>query len=240
MQNGSITVFGLDHHQEAMTIRERIGYIPGDLALFGNYSGNELIKHLSNFRPSDPDYLQELRSLFRVDLTLKIKSLSSGNRQQVGIILALASKPEFLILDEPTSGLDPLMAVNFHRLLKKLKNEGHTIFLSSHDLAEVQSVCDRVGIIRDGKIILIEEVEDLREKFVQQVTVKFNSERIPQLTDFPQDDTIISVKQIKKTVFNLKISKNVNAFIQWLGSYKIDRLTIEDASLEEIFLQYYE
>lgn len=240
MQEGSITIFGLDHHDEALKIRENIGYIPGDLALFKNFTGNELIEFFDNFRPVDQEFLKELRSLFRVDLSLKIKALSSGNRQQVGIIVALASNPTFLILDEPTSGLDPLMTANFHRILKKLRKEGKTIFLSSHDLAEVQAVCDRVGIIREGKMILIEEVEDLREKFVQHVTVKFNPSNVPAISDFPSNDTIISVNQIKKTVFNLTISKDINSFIQWLKDYPIDRLAIEDASLEEIFLQYYE
>jgi len=239
LQAGTISVFGLDHHVDKLTIRSSIGYIPGDLALFKNYTGNELIKFFNNYRPSNPEFLKELRSLFRVDLTLKIKSLSSGNRQQVGIILALASKPQFLILDEPTSGLDPLMTANFHRILKKLKAEGHTIFLSSHDLTEVQSVCDRVGIIREGRIILIEEVETLREKFVQHITVKFDPSTVPNLSDFPTSDWIINVEQIKKTIFSLKISKNINSFIQWLSNYSIQRLKIEDASLEEIFIEYY-
>lgn len=240
MQEGSITIFGLDHHEDALKIREDIGYIPGDLSLFKNFTGEELVSYFDNFRPINREFLKELRTLFRVDLSLKVKALSSGNRQQVGIIVALASKPDFLILDEPTSGLDPLMTANFHRVLKKLRNEGKTIFLSSHDLAEVQAVCNRVGIIREGKIILIEEVENLREKFVQHVIVKFDPSNIPTLTDFPGDETIISVEQIKKTVFNLTISKDINPFIQWLRNYHINRLTIEDASLEEIFLQYYE
>ncbi|MHA2239911.1 MAG: ABC transporter ATP-binding protein [Candidatus Hodarchaeales archaeon] len=240
MQEGSITIFGLDHHIDALKIREDIGYIPGDLALFKNFTGNELIDYFGKFRPIDQDFLKELRSLFRVDLSLKIKALSSGNRQQAGIIVALASKPDFLLLDEPTSGLDPLMTANFHRVIKKLRTEGKTIFLSSHDLAEVQAVCDRVGIIREGKIILIEEVENLREKFVQHVSIKFDPSNLPTLTDFPSDETIISVEQIKKTVFNLTISKDINPLLQWLNNYQINRLTIEDASLEEIFLQYYE
>ncbi len=240
MQDGSITIFGLDHHIDALKIREDIGYIPGDLALFKNFTGKELIEYFNNFRPIDREFLKELRTLFRVDLSLKVKALSSGNRQQVGIIVALASKPDFLILDEPTAGLDPLMAANFHRVLKKLRKEGKTIFLSSHDLAEVQAVCNRVGIIREGKIILIEEVENLREKFVQHVNVKFNQSNIPTISDFPTNETIISVEQIKKSVFNLTISKDINPFLQWLRNYHIVRLTIEDASLEEIFLQYYE
>ncbi|MBC8498261.1 ABC transporter ATP-binding protein, partial [Candidatus Bathyarchaeota archaeon] len=169
IQEGTITVFGMDHHRDALKIRSRIGYVPGDLSLYDNFNGNELIDYFGGFRPVNSEYLKELRSVFRVDLTLNVKALSSGNRQQVGLILALASKPDFLILDEPTSGLDPLMAANAHRLLKELKAEGKTIFLSSHDLAEVQEVCDRIGIIKEGRMILVEEVENLVSKFLQNV-----------------------------------------------------------------------
>jgi ABC-2 type transport system ATP-binding protein len=180
IQEGTITVFGMDYHRDALEIRRRIGYVPGDLSLYGNFTGNELIDYYGGFRPINIEYLKELRSVFRVDLTLKVKALSSGNRQQVGLILALVSKPDFLILDEPTSGLDPLMAANAHRLLKELKAEGKTVFLSSHDLAEVQAVCDRIGIIKEGEMILVEEVESLVSKFLQNVRVSFTSE-VPDL-----------------------------------------------------------
>lgn len=103
IQEGTITVFGMDHHRDALKIRKRIGYVPGDLSLYENFTGNELIDYYGGFRPVDPEDIEELRSVFRVDLTLNVKALSSGNRQQVGLILALASKPDFLILDEPTS-----------------------------------------------------------------------------------------------------------------------------------------
>ncbi|MHA2363521.1 MAG: ABC transporter ATP-binding protein [Candidatus Hodarchaeales archaeon] len=134
IENGTITIFGLDHQKDVMEIRKHIGYIPGDLSLFGNYTGNELLEYLGHFRPIDPEFLLELRSIFRVDMSLKIKAMSKGNRQQVSLIITLASKPELLILDEPTSGLDPLMTKGFHKILKKLKNDGKTIFLSAEKL----------------------------------------------------------------------------------------------------------
>jgi len=193
IQNGTITVFGLDHHRDALAIRERIGYLPGDLALYENFTGNELIEYFNHFRPVDRVFLEELKSVFRVDLTLKVKSLSTGNRQQVGLILALAPKPDFLILDEPTAGLDPLMAANVHRILKELKAEGKTIFLCSHDLAEVQSVCDRIGIIKEGRMILVEEVENLVSKFLQNVRVSFTSE-VPDLKMLEAIDSVISAE----------------------------------------------
>lgn len=240
IQNGTITVFGLDHHRDALAIRERIGYLPGDLALYENFTGNELIEYFNHFRPVDRVFLEELKSVFRVDLTLKVKSLSTGNRQQVGLILALAPKPDFLILDEPTAGLDPLMAANVHRILKELKAEGKTIFMCSHDLAEVQSVCDRIGIIKEGKMILVETMENLITKFLQNVRIRFSSSNVPDEEDFRKLDSVISVERNNERTFTLKIKEDVNELLRWLTDYEIERLALEDATLEEIFLQYYE
>jgi len=239
IQEGTITVFGMDHHRDALKIRRRIGYVPGDLSLYENFTGNELINYYGGFRPVDPEYIEELRSVFRVDLTLNVKALSSGNRQQVGLILALASKPDFLILDEPTSGLDPLMAANAHRLLKELREEGKTIFLSSHDLAEVQAVCDRIGIIKEGEMILVEEVENLVSKFLQNVRVSFTSE-VPDLETLEAIDSVISAEAEDEDTLLLKVKEDINELLKVLTRYEIDRLSIEDATLEEIFLQYYQ
>ena len=239
IQEGTITVFGMDHHRDALKIRKRIGYVPGDLSLYENFTGNELINYYGGFRPVDPEYIEKLRSVFRVDLTLNVKALSSGNRQQVGLILALASKPDFLILDEPTSGLDPLMAANAHRLLKELREEGKTIFLSSHDLAEVQAVCDRIGIIKEGEMILVEEVENLVSKFLQNVRVSFTSE-VPDLETLEAIDSVISVEAEDEDTLLLKVKEDINELLKVLTRYEIDRLSIEDATLEEIFLQYYQ
>ncbi|MFX0014032.1 MAG: ABC transporter ATP-binding protein [Promethearchaeota archaeon] len=240
IQTGEVTIFGLDHHRDRLAIRKRIGYVPGDMALFENFTGKELLEYFGKFRPINEGFLKELRKNFRVKLEKKIKALSTGNRQQAGLIAALASKPDLLILDEPTSGLDPLMTANFHQILKKLRDEEYTIFLSSHDLAEVQAVCDRVGIIKEGKIILVEAVEGLKAKFMQKVTVKFNGGSIPTESDIKQLDTVISVEQTKENTFVLKIKEDVNELIKWLSNYDIKRFTCEDASLEEIFLHFYE
>ncbi|MFX0183949.1 MAG: ATP-binding cassette domain-containing protein [Candidatus Hodarchaeota archaeon] len=240
IQSGTVTIFGLDHHRYRIDIRKRIGYVPGDLALFETFTGEELLVYFGKFRPIDPEFLEELRKNFRVKLKKRIRSLSTGNRKQVGLIAALASKPDFLILDEPTAGLDPLMTANFHRILKKLRNEGHTIFLSSHDLAEVQQVCDRVGIIKEGKMILVEAVDDLKTKFLQNVRIIFNGDSIPSENDFKMLKTVISIEKENRTTFSLKIKEDVNELLKWLSNYDIKRFTCEDATLEEIFLQYYE
>jgi ABC-2 type transport system ATP-binding protein len=239
IQEGEITVFGMDHHRDALEIRERIGYIPGDLALYENFTGEELIEYYDGFRPVDLEFLKELRSVFRADLSLKVKSLSTGNRQQVGLMLALASKPDFMILDEPTSGLDPLMTASAHRLFKELKAEGKTIFLSSHDLAEVQAVCDRIGIIKEGEMILVEEVENLVSKFLQNVRVSFASE-VPDLEALEAIDSVISAEAEDEDILLLKVGEDINELLRFLTNYELDRLSIEDATLEEIFLQYYQ
>lgn len=239
IQSGKISVLGLDHHQNALSIRKRIGYLPGELGLYDNFTGNELLKYTESFRPANKEFLKELKSLFKVNLNQKIKSLSTGNKQQVGLILALASKPEFLILDEPISGLDPLMASNFHKILRNLKKEGITVFLCSHDLTEVQTVCDRVAIIKNGKIILVESVNDLRNKSIQNVQINFSDSNIPKENELKKLESVISVEKSINDTINLKIKGDPGELLDWLSKQNIQRLSIEDASLEDIFLQYY-
>ena len=240
IQEGKITVFNFDHHKDAIKIRKRIGYVPGDMALYDNFTGLELIKYFSKFRQYDKDFLEELKLIFKVDLSTKVKTLSKGNRQQIGLILALAPKPEFLILDEPSSGLDPLITAQFHRLLKRLKLEGITIFLSSHDLSEVQNICDRVGIIKEGKMILVEEMDSLRSKFLQIVDVTFVGNDVPSENELLALEAVLNSTIGNTHHFTLRIKEDVNEIIQFLSSYSINRLEIKDASLEEIFLHYYE
>jgi ABC-2 type transport system ATP-binding protein len=239
IQSGEITIFGLDHQNDSIEIRKRIGYVPGDLSLYDDFTGEELIWYLDKFQAVDQTFLKELKSTFTVDLNQKIENLSTGNRQQVGLILALAPRPDFLILDEPTSGLDPLMTSKAHKIFKKLKDEGKTIFLSSHDLAEVQTICDRVGIIKDGVMILVERIEDLKQKFLQNVKIKFSSKTLPQEDEFKRLESIISVEKTNDTTFKLIIKEDINELLKLLTNYKIKRFTIEDASLEEIFLKFY-
>jgi ABC-2 type transport system ATP-binding protein len=240
IQEGKITVLGFHHHNDRLNIRKQIGYVPGDMSLFRNYTGIEFIQYFGHYRAVDEKFLEELQSYFKVDLGRRIKTLSKGNRQQVGLIAALASKPDFLILDEPTSGLDPLMTANFHKILKKLKKEGVTIFLSSHDLAEVQAICDRVGIIKEGKMILVESVENLKTKFMQNVVIKFGNNKIPTIEECNQLDVVISAQKTDNGAINLKITGNINELFRWLSNYEVKHFVCEDASLEEIFLQFYE
>ena len=239
IQEGEITVFDLDHHKDALEIRKRIGYVSGDMALYEDFTGVELINYFGKLREHDKEFLEELKSIFTVNLNRKVKTLSKGNRQQIGLILALASKPEFLILDEPSSGLDPLITAQFHRLLKRLKSEGVTIFLSSHDLSEVQNICDRVGIIKEGNIILVEKMESLMLKFLQIVDVTF-TDKVPSQEELSALETVLDVSVRNTHCYSLRIKEDVNEIVQFLSAYSVSRLEIKDASLEEIFLHYYE
>ncbi len=238
IKSGTIKINGLDYQKDSLQIRQNIGYIPGDVTLYSNFTGKELINYFNKFRPTDVTFLKKLRKIFKVDLSLKIRSLSSGNRQQAAIIVALASNPNFLILDEPSSGLDPLMAARFHNLLREMRNQGKTIFLSSHDLAEVQAICDRVGIIRKGKIIVVEAVKELRRKSMQRLNVEFMKGETPNIDAIKAIPNVISVEKMDGT-FQIRVKEDVNNLLKLVTSQRIKRMTLEDSSLEEIFLEYY-
>ncbi|MHA2225095.1 MAG: ABC transporter ATP-binding protein [Candidatus Hodarchaeales archaeon] len=235
---GTIKINGLDYLKDGLEIKKNIGHIPGDVTLYGNFTGEELINYLGTFRPTDTAFLKKLRSIFKVDLTLKIRNLSSGNRQQAAIIVALASNSDFLILDEPSSGLDPLMTARFHDLLREMRKQGKTIFLSSHNLAEVQAICNRVGIIRKGKMVVVESVKELRRKSVQIINVEFKNGEAPGIDEFKANPNVISVEKMDGN-FQIKVKEDVNDLLKLITSRLIKRITLEDTSLEEIFLEYY-
>jgi ABC-2 type transport system ATP-binding protein len=238
IKSGTIKINGLDYLKDALEIRESLGFIRSEIDLYGNFTGEEIITYVGKFRPIDQKFLKKLKKIFKVDLTLEFKNLSTGNRQQVIIIAALASNPDFIILDEPSSGLDPLMASRFHRLLLQMRDEGKTIFLSSHNLAEVQEICDRVGIIRKGRIIVIETVKELQRKSMQQLTVEFFDGEAPDVADFQALPNVFSAEK-KVDTYYIKVSEDVNDLMKFITSRKIKRMTLEDSSLEDIFLTYY-
>ena len=238
IKTGTITINGLDYQKDCLEIRQNIGYIPGDVTLYSNFTGKELINYFNEFRATDPAFLKKLRSIFKVNLSMKIRSLSSGNRQQAAIVTNLASNPDFLILDEPSSGLDPLMAARFHDLLREMRDQGKTIFLSSHDLAEVQAICNRVGIIRKGKMIVVEAVKELRRKSIQYLNVEFMKGEVPNIDAIKSIPNVISVEKRDGT-YQIRVKEDVNDLLKLITSQRVKRMTLEDSSLEEIFLEYY-
>ena len=151
--SGSIRVFGMDNRRQTLAIRERIGYMPGELRLWDHMTGRDILSYLAGLRPgADLRYARELAERLRLDLDIRSRNYSTGNKHKVGIIQAMMHRPPLLILDEPTTGLDPLVRQTFHELLREAQNNNQTVFLSSHVLSEVEAICDRVAILRAGRM----------------------------------------------------------------------------------------
>ena len=175
----------------------------------------------------------ELVKRLKVDEKKKIEELSLGNMKKVGIILALMHSPKLLILDEATSGLDPVMQEEFYKLIKEEKEKGTTIFYSTHILNEVSKICDRVGIIRNGHLLKIETMEDLKEKELTFVTIVSN-----EIEKIEKELNMIPIEKAKDMI-KIKNTLEINKLIKILGKHKIEKLFIEQATIEDIFLHYY-
>ncbi len=212
--------------------KDDIGYLPSEINLYKNFKVKEMFEYASCFYKKDCNKkLEYLINTLEIDTNKKISELSFGNLKKVGIAIALMHDPKILILDEPTNGLDPLKQKEFFDILIKEKEKGTTIFLSSHNLEEVKKVCDRVGIIKNGKIIEIKEVKELINDNYQIVTLKTKNK-----INLENKQIISKENNEIKFIYN----ENLNDLIKELSSIKIEYLTIEQPSLEQIFMHYYE
>ena len=235
---GAATILGLDTHREAMAIRRHIGYIPGDLALYPNLTGRDTLMYFANVRGGvDWSYVDELAERLDSDLSRKVGDLSTGNRQKVGVIQAFMNRPDLLIMDEPTTGLDPLIQREFQNVVREVSAEGRTVFLSSHTLSEVQRVADRVGIIRDGRLITVESVAELRAKAVRRVEFDLETE-----ADAAVFASVAGARNVVASDSHVEMS--FDGEMGELLKAATDRYTVADirtseADLEEIFLTYY-
>lgn len=215
--------------KENYKIKEKIGYLPSEIHLYDDYKVIEMIKYSDSFYSFDTlDKALELASYLELDLNKKVEDLSLGNLKKLGIILALMHNPELIILDEPTSGLDPLMQEKFYMLLKKEKEKGKTIFLSTHILSEVKKVCDSVALLKDGKILKKDKIENIIDKHSVFVTIKSNN-----LEEIKKE------LSINKSGNKFLYDKDINNLLKIISKYKIDELLIEEMELEDIFLNYY-
>jgi ABC-2 type transport system ATP-binding protein len=236
--SGSARIMGMDVIRETKKIKQLIGYIPSDANAYPSMDVEEFLTYCMRFHPiqNGLERIAELSELFELDLKRKIADLSMGNRKKVSIVQSLLHSPKLLILDEPTTGLDPLMQSKFFELLRSENQKGMTIFFSSHILNEVQSICKRVAIIKEGKIIQLEDIETLRKKQLKKINIEFeNPDLVVNFNIQGIESAVTRVENFISFVF----SGDINELIKLLAGSKIVNLTIEEPSLEEIFMHYY-
>jgi ABC-2 type transport system ATP-binding protein len=233
---GSATIFGKDIIKYSKEIRQNVGYLPSEVHYYDDMKVIDLLKYSAGFyRKFNPKRMNELAERLDLDLHKKIEDLSFGNRKKVGIVQALLHEPKLLVLDEPTSGLDPLMQNTFFELLAEERKKGTTIFFSSHILSEVQKMCDRVAIIKEGKLVKVETIENLTKNNLKYITVTF--ERAEQM-DFELEGIV--KKEVNGNEMTLLYSGDIKALLTRLNALPIKDLLIEEPTLEEVFMHYYE
>jgi ABC-2 type transport system ATP-binding protein len=235
---GRASVFGLDSRRDSVAIRSRLGNLPGDFGFGATVTGRAAVSLLARLRGmAGPGRAEALAKRFRADLDRPLGQLSRGNRQKVGLILATFHEPELLILDEPTSGLDPLMQEEFLALVEEERERGCTVFLSSHELDEVQRVCDRVGIVRGGRLIAVERISDLLGKARRKVSLKLaGPAELDELRSLPG----VSDLEVAGSQASFRVSGDLDPMIKALARHHVSDLELTHPTLEEIFLTYYE
>lgn len=233
---GTASVLGKDAWQNSAIIKEELGNLPGDIHLYEKMSGTEFLNFIARFRPRKPPVLKdELIERFDLNPNRRIKDYSKGNRQKLGIIQAMMHDPKLLLFDEPTSGLDPLIQQQFYAVIKEFRSRGRTVFLSSHVLPEVERVCDRVGIIKEGHLVAVERISDIEAKHVRYVDVSFED------MVNPDDFRVPGVTSIDRINDHLRITVKgeIDPLVKKLAQHKVKELSSSHASLEEIFMQFY-
>jgi ABC-2 type transport system ATP-binding protein len=235
--SGTARVFGIASNEDPVAIHKRIGYVPGEFALYDRLTGKQTLEYFANLRGGvDGAYQKSLIERFELDPSRRFKEYSKGNKQKVGVVIALQHKPELLILDEPTSGLDPLVQQTFFNVLREAVKDGSTVFLSSHILSEVEKSCDRVAIIREGKIVKLDTVEGLRDLAHHQVELRFAGtvpvnafESLPGVSDVHADDHVL----------RMRVAGAITPIVRAAAQYELLDFVSREPSLEETFLAQY-
>jgi ABC-2 type transport system ATP-binding protein len=237
---GTARVAGLDCWEKAIEIKKLVGYVPGEPALDRNLTGGQILQYFANLRGGvDQAYLKQLIERLDLDTSRKFRQYSTGNKRKVVLIQAFMHKPRVLILDEPTSGLDPLNQQEFDGMVKEAREEGRTVFLSSHVLSEVEKTCTRVAIIRDGHIVRIGGVHELKDIKRYEITIAF-AQPVPA-DAFSKVEGVAEVEMLNNgSAVRLAIQGSADAVIKAAAQYPVVSLTSYEPSLEDIFLRYYE
>ncbi len=236
--HGSASILGLDSMGQSVGVKRLVGYIPGELPQFGGLRGRDIAGHFGALRGGvDQARVRDICERFDLDLGLKFREYSSGNKRKLAILLAFMHRPKVLILDEPSSGLDPLNQQEFFKLVHEAKAGGATVFLSSHVLSEVEHVCERVGIIRHGKLVKVARLEDLHEIHVRRFEVEFAGDAQPQLFE-----RIPGVEKVETNHHRVTFTArgSFEPIADALAGHHVVNLATHEPSLEEIFLTYYE
>ncbi len=235
--SGTARVLGLDIRRDRLAIDRRVSYVPGELSLYGDLTGRQLLTYLANLQGGiDVAYRDRLMERLELDPGKKIKSLSRGNKQKVGLVAAFMIRPELLILDEPTSGLDPFVQLEFEHLCEEARDEGRTVFISSHQLPEVEHLCDRVGIIREGRLLAVESIATLKGRALRRLEIDFAEPvtaeaftNLPGIRDLTVEDGIL----------RCSVMGSLDALVKAAARYQVTNVRSIETSLEEIFLAYY-
>jgi ABC-2 type transport system ATP-binding protein len=235
--SGTARIFDLDANRDASAIHARVGFVPGDVALYEKMTGAELFTYLGNLRGgADLAEADAIARRLDLDPSIRIARLSHGNRQKVALVQAFMHRPELLVLDEPTQGLDPLIQQAFFELVDEVRDQGRTVLLSSHVLPEVERMCDRVGIIREGRIVEVAAVRDLTARAVRTVEVRVTGE--PPLDALRAVDGVRDLR-VDGDVLRCRVVGDLDPFVKALAASHVVDLVSEKPSLEEIFLAFY-
>jgi ABC-2 type transport system ATP-binding protein len=235
--SGHASIFGLDCRTQGVELRQRVGYLPGELALYKDMRAEEFFRMYEYLRGANgaKGYWRDLAKRLDLDVSRKISNFSRGNKQKVGIVAAFMSKPDLLILDEPTSGLDPLVQQTVMEMVREVKSNGQTVFFSSHILSEVQAVCDRVGIIREGELVATQRVEDLIAAHLKRLNLRFAD--LPPAGVF----NLEGVTEIARdgNSITLEVRANLPQVLARAAQQDIQDIETQTMSLEDIFLAFY-
>jgi len=236
---GSAQIFGLDCLHDSVAVKRKVGYVPGEMPQFGSLRGSEVVAYLGGLRGgADPKVVRALAERFNLDLSRRYREYSSGNKQKLGIVLAFMHRPQLLILDEPTIGLDPLNQQEFYKLLHEAEDAGATVFLSSHILSEVERACDRVGIIRSGRLVRVALLEELHHIRLHHVELEFAPESEVPAAAIRSAAGVEDVA-VNDHVVTCVVRGSFEALLKAIDGATVTNLVSHEPSLEEIFLTYY-
>lgn len=233
---GICEINGLDTRKHSKEIHENLGYLPGEIAFFDDMTGKEFMNFMQAMRQNKDNTIRnELIERFELEADRKIKKMSKGMKQKVALITTFMHNPDILILDEPTSGLDPLMQKRFIEFVLELKAQGKTILMSSHMFEEVERTCERVAIIKEGRIVAVEKISDLKEKMQKQYIVSLQDEASVQVVL----NSNLQTRAINSHQVEVTLQNNTNEMLNVLSHVKVDSLDSINQSLEQIFISYY-